>query len=104
MDYKKKVLVKNAASEKQVGDAVKKESSVEDRAIEDFRLVMQTKEGRRMVWGILSLCNVYSDIAPETNMTSFYLGQRSLGLNLIIKINQAGKEFYPMMATENTGE
>ena len=41
MGSKDRALVKNAASEKQVGDAVKKELSVEDREIEDLRLVMQ---------------------------------------------------------------
>lgn len=103
MPEEKRALVKNAASEKQVGEAVKSELRAEDREIEDLRLVMQTKEGRRAVWSILSSCRMHAEILPGSEMTGFYLGQRSLGLNLVIKINEAGKEFYPMMATENEG-
>jgi len=104
MSENKKSLVKNAASEKQVSAAVRKESSREDREIEDLRLVMQTKQGRRAIWRILCDCNVYADIMPNTDLTGFNLGKRHLGLGLIIRINEAGKEFYPLMASESEEE
>lgn len=47
----------------------------------DIKVIMQTENGRRFLWRLLSQCGVYQDVNTETESeTHRRLGQRSIGL------------------------
>ena len=67
--------------------------------------VLKTDAGKRFVWRLLhEFCKVNHDIGGEDAEVRRRLGQRSVGLNLMIEIEEAGPELYLDMALFNMNE
>lgn len=93
----------NAADRKQVTDAKRREKSLEEREIGDFRTIVATRAGRRFIWRYLGRCGVFeSSFIPEQKeaATFFREGERNIGLQLLAEINRAQPEAYALMLKE----
>lgn len=68
--------------------------------LNDFRLIMQTLEGRRWIWWLLSESGVFRSSFTGNSATFFNEGMRNLGLKILNQINVACPERYLQMTTE----
>jgi hypothetical protein len=96
-------LVKNAADPAQVAEAGRKERRSQQRDWNDVRVVMSTKEGRRFVFKILSMCrmNKLSFNPDNPNWTAFNEGARNVGLAIQAEVIQAAPKAWSEMISEN---
>jgi hypothetical protein len=98
-------LVKNAASESQVKDAV---FSVEERRrqeMNDLRQVLSTKEGRNVLWRLIGRCKTFNSIWDQSAKIHYLAGQQDIGHFLISEIEEADQEaFFLMMKEQRKGE
>ena len=93
-------LVKNAADEKQVKKADKKEKMIDSRNLEDMKFILQTVQGRRFIWRYLGLCGVFKSSFTGNSETFLNEGKRLVGLTLLNDINEADPDSYTRMMKE----
>lgn len=101
---KKKSLVKNAASPKQVHNAEKKEESIREKELNDLRQVLDTPQGRRVVWRFLEKCRVFNSIWEASAKIHFNAGQQDIGHFIMGEIVEADEKFLLEMMKENKKE
>lgn len=65
--------------------------------LENLVTFASTKAGERVIWHLLSICNVYSDCYSGDNDTFYMLGKKAVGLELIDLLNQGDPTVYPRM-------
>lgn len=96
-----RALVKNAADEEQVRQAGTREKFGRERELNDLRAVMQTVEGRRLVWRLLQIGRIFTDRfdANSLQMARNEGGART-GLLLLADIDAACPELYDTMRRE----
>ena len=62
-----------------------------DRYADFRRLFLETEQGRRALYEIMSFCGMYKSPAPranfETNQTMFFNGQQDIGYRLLAVLN-----------------
>lgn len=99
-------MVKNAASEKQVSKAKKKESYNRDKYLNDLEVVLSTQEGQRVIWDLLEKCGTFSSIWESSARIHYRSGKQDLGHELMADIAEAGEEllFNLMKNNYNRGE
>lgn len=103
----KGALVGNAADEKQVRSAKKKEEAAADQDIKDVQYILSTRQGRRFYWRLLSFCNVFSLSFrgnAHTSHTFFNEGIRNVGIKLLNEMNEADPDAYSKMVKEAENE
>lgn len=94
-------LVANAADPKQVRHATRKERSKRDREIADLRAVLDTPEGRRVIWRVLGRCGIYeSSVIPDPILMAAKGGMQDIGRWLHAEINDAQDEALILMMRE----
>lgn len=71
------------------------------RDVEDFKVLMKLKEGRRFVWRMLSETGVYHSSFTGNSETFFKEGKRSIGLILIGELHTICPELYAVMVEEH---
>lgn len=93
---------------RQTGDpeAVKRDAAKHKlerkRELEDLRAVLETKEGRRLLWRIVSRCNPYSSIRHTNALVmSAMAGERDLATWIIREIITADKAYWLTMQQES---
>jgi hypothetical protein len=89
---KQDALVRNSADRGQVRRARQKERSFDRTKVNDLLAVLSLPEGRRFLWDVIKDCGVYRSsylAAVNPEGTAFNEGRRSIGLNLIVSINEA---------------
>lgn len=96
-----KSLVKNAADPTQIKEAGLKEKFGRERELEDVRFLLNTKEGRRFLWRLLSLTGLFQSSFTGNSTTFFKEGSRNIGLQVLADINDANPEGYLLMLKEN---
>jgi hypothetical protein len=101
---KKKSLVKNAASEKQVKKAEKVEVSKRDQQLNDLRSVLNTPSGRRVIWRFLEKCRVFNTIWEASAKIHYNSGQQDIGHYIMSEIVDADERFLLEMMKENKKE
>ena len=70
--------------------------------IEDLKSILQTKQGRNVLWKILEQANVFGmSYTGEVNSTFFNEGARSAGNRLLVQIQQASPESFLLMQKEH---
>lgn len=75
------------------------------REIGDFRKVLETPEGRRLLWRVVSETGVYNEsFVPDSNITAFKEGKRNIGLLLIAEINIANPTKFAQMQSDYLSE
>ncbi|CAB4124532.1 hypothetical protein UFOVP65_11 [uncultured Caudovirales phage] len=69
---------------------------------EDFKWLMGSKRGRRIVWRLLERTGVYRSSFTGNSETFFREGQRNVGLMLMAQINEHAPDQYALMLKEQT--
>ncbi|MBF8177814.1 Bbp19 family protein [Herminiimonas contaminans] len=90
----------NASDESQVADRKKKELRGRERELEDLRVVLSTKEGRRFYWKTLCDCGVFKSSFTGNSTTFFNEGKRDIGLKLLADLMEADAKKYLLMTEE----
>lgn len=71
------------------------------REIDDIRFVMDSEQGRRVVWAVLEQGRVFSAIPPTDALAmAFNEGQRNLALALFQRVMSNCPDQYLKMASE----
>ena len=69
-----------------------------DNLLADIRTVMRGSPGRKFIWRILSLCDIYQN-KQSTNpaRTGAMIGREQIGLEILALLNGADPTIYPQM-------
>lgn len=79
----------------------RKHRDLAQREIDDIRFVMDSKQGRRVVWSVLEKGRVFSAIPPMDALAmAFNEGQRNLALELFQRVMTHCPDQYLKMAAE----
>lgn len=82
--------------------SIEKEAlAVRKKELDDLREVASTEVGRRFLWRFISECGVYQDVSGSSEYVYRKLGQRSVGLKLMIDIEEADPTIQLKMIQEN---
>ena len=101
---KEKSLVKNAASEKQVKKAEKKEYSVREKELNDLKKVLNTTEGRRVFWRLMDHCRVFETVWEPSAKIHYNSGKQDVGHFIMGEIVEADEKYLMEMMKENKKE
>lgn len=86
----RKALVRNAADPEQVKRAKDVVKYSRDDELNDWRAVLGTPEGRRVLWRVLEQCNTNKSIfAADHGTISYRAGWQDAGHYLMAEINEA---------------
>lgn len=97
-------LVKNAADESQVKAATVKEKLGRDRELNDWRAILATPEGRRVIWRVLERAMLFKTIWEPSARIHFNAGLQDMGLFVLAEIMAADPSIFITMMTENKRE
>jgi hypothetical protein len=79
----------------------RKKHDLEQREKDDIKFVMDSEQGRRVVWGLLEKGQVFSTcFNVDPNITAFNEGQRNLALVLFQRVMTHCPDQYLKMAAE----
>ena len=67
---------------------------------DDFKWLMGSKRGRRIVWRLLERTGVYRSSFTGNSEPFFREGQRNVGLMLMAQINECSPDQYALMLKE----
>lgn len=79
----------------------RKKHDLEQREKDDIKFVMDSEQGRRIVWGLLEKGQVFGTcFNVDPNITAFNEGQRNLALVLFQRVMTHCPDQYLKMAAE----
>jgi len=79
----------------------RKKHDLEQREKDDIKFVMDSEQGRRVVWGLLEKGQVFGTcFNVDPNITAFNEGQRNLALVLLQRVMAHCPDQYLTMAAE----
>ena len=79
----------------------RKKHDLEQREKDDIKFVMDSEQGRRVVWGLLERGRVFGTcFNVDPNITAFNEGQRNLALVLFQRVMAHCPDQYLKMAAE----
>ncbi|WP_406807919.1 hypothetical protein [Enterobacter cloacae] len=79
----------------------RKKHDLEQREKDDIKFVMDSEQGRRVVWGLLESGRVFAAIPPMDALAmAFNEGQRNLALELFQRVMTHCPDQYLKMAEE----
>ncbi len=79
----------------------RKKNDLEQREKDDIKFVMDSEQGRRVVWGLLEKGQVFGTcFNVDPNITAFNEGQRNLALVLFQRVMTHCPDQYLKMAAE----
>lgn len=93
-------LVRNAAAPEQVKRGEQKERTRVEREREDLRRVLESREGRRVLWRVIQACGVFASETYDPTLVHFDAGVRQAGKRLVGWINEANDEALSLMIRE----
>jgi len=74
-----------------------------EREVDDFKWLMGNKQGRRVMWRLMSMtglfCNPYQPSAPP-GFTEFQCGKQDIGQRLLGEVHELCPEKYNTMVEE----
>lgn len=94
-------VVHNAANEKEVAAAGKKQSNRRRRELDDVRAVLALPAGRRFLWRLLGQCRVTESIFAPNSRIAYNSGMQDVGHFVQGEIVLARPEAYLQMITEH---
>lgn len=94
-------MVKNAADESQVKEAEKKIKHEKQQEIHDLKNIMQTAQGRRFIYKLITFCGVFKTSYTGNSGTFYNEGMRNVGLMIMSEINEHCPELYVSMLNES---
>lgn len=87
--------------EKQRSEIEAKQQLLAQRDIDDIQFVMNSEQGRRVIWSLLEKGKVFAPcFAGDSHLTAFNEGQRNLALALFQRVMAHCPDQYLMMAAE----
>jgi len=90
----------SASDPKQVKNAKGKDKRNAQQILNDYRTVLGTPEGRRLIYHILAKCGLYHVMFSGNSRHFFNDGMRQIGVWLLAEINEADEEVYIKMQSE----
>lgn len=92
----------DTADPQQVNSARKRSARKDRERINFVAAVMESKEGRAWMWGMLTRCRVFDNafVPGQPDATGFKLGERNVGLFLLQDVMRAAPDAYSIMAKE----
>ena len=81
-----------------------KESQEYDVLCANVRQLLKTRQGKDVIWHILSLCNIYSDTFTGNSQTFYLEGRRSVGLQVLQLLEDADPLAYAELLLEKNKE
>lgn len=81
-------------------DSDAKASAQRKREIEDFKWLVAHKQGRRILWRLLSMTGVFTSSMTGNSQTFFNEGRRDIGLQLMAEVNEHSLEAFVQMMKE----
>jgi hypothetical protein len=75
-----------------------------DLLLHSVRETLQTVQGRRFTWWVLSQCGIYSQNVSANSTMYILEGQRSIGLKVIELMGEVDPKLYPEMLLEQARE
>lgn len=100
INHQQKSAVKNAADVEQVKHAKEKQVSRREREINDMAFILNTAQGRRLLWRYLEICGVFKSSFTGSSETFYLEGQRNVGLKILADITETSPEAYMLMMKE----
>ena len=91
----------NAADEETVRTRKREDEHIRDRELHDLRSVMDSVEGRRFVWRLLSQAGVFRTSFTGNSTTFFNEGMRNMGLIVLADVQEACASQYLVMMNES---
>lgn len=83
--------------------ARKKQELRVHREAEDFRWIVSTPQGRRVVWEMLAQAGVFRSVfSGDALVMAYNEGNRVAGLKLLVKLMNDAPKAHEMMMKENT--
>lgn len=93
MGRRRRALVQNAADPQQVEAAREQERTREQQRQYDWRSVMESPSGRRVLSDVLDHCGTYQTPFGETSdRTHFLVGRQDVGHFIVSQIGDAGAD------------
>jgi len=92
------------SNEAQVNAQRKDADKIRDQEIADFKKLLDTEWGRRIVWRLLCRAGIYEisyNFDGPRDAVVFNEGRRQVGLLLMDEIHTARPEAYQLMVSEN---
>jgi hypothetical protein len=78
---------------------------IRQREISDLRRILKLPEGRRFIWNQLGKAGIFHDsFSLNSNQTGYNLGKRSMGLDLLIDLNEADVGAFAQLQSEYMSE
>jgi len=99
-----RALVKNAADEGQVREAEKRERFTRRDELDDLRMVLETKQGRRLLWRLMTHCRVFESIYHASALIHYNAGMQDVGHFLLAEITSASSGALMTMMQEQQKE
>lgn len=93
--------IKNAANKAQVKDSESKARRRRERELTDLEMVLQTPEGRRLLWRVLEHCKVFESIWHPSALIHHNAGKQDVGHFVMSEIVEADEKSLLLMMTEN---
>lgn len=88
---------------KQAEDKAKRDQLAAENAADDYRWLMGSERGRRLVWGWMGECMVFgSTFMPDAAVSAFQEGQRNVGLRFLNAVMLHCPEQFTAMQAEAT--
>jgi hypothetical protein len=93
--------INNSDDERQVAKQARKEELRGKQRESDLRSILQTPEGKRFMWYLLSDTNIFgmTFVPDDPYQTAFNEGRRNVGTMLLALINEQCPEEYLEMMT-----
>lgn len=94
----------NAADPTEVNNARKKSGRERSERLRVLQALMQHKDGRKWIYGLLDRCHIYTNpFTPgQWDVTSFKCGEENIGLMIQADVVDAAPEEYLQMCKENS--
>jgi len=73
-----------------------KEQKELDLLSANVRELMSSRQGKEVMWSMLSMCGIYSSMPGE-----FEAGKRQVGLDIMQMLDEADLTIYPRLLLEN---
>lgn len=100
-----KVNQRNAADEDQVKQAKSAARRIRDTEMNDLRYLLQSPQGRRYLWRLLSHCKVFESIWEASAKIHHNSGRQDVGHYVMAEIVEANEEaLLQMMKEAKQGE
>jgi type II secretory pathway component PulM len=93
-------LTGNAADPQQVARARRKEAERGERFLVSLQAIMRTREGRLVMWELLSRAGIYRSIWDPSSKIHYNAGRQDYGHELLASVIAADSDLYQQMERE----